>query len=88
MIVKNETHVIKRCFESLKNHIDYWVISDTGSTDGTQDYVREYFNEAGIPGDLIENQWEDFAHNRNLALDAAIGKSDYILFMDADDYIE
>lgn len=88
MIVKNEIHIIKRCFDSLKNNIDYWVISDTGSTDGTQDYIKEYFKEAGIPGDLIENQWEDFAHNRNLALDAAIGKADYILFMDADDYIE
>lgn len=87
MIVKNETHIIKRCFDSLRSHIDYWVISDTGSTDGTQNYIREYFKEAGIPGELIENQWEDFAHNRNLALQAAIGKADYILFMDADDYI-
>lgn len=88
MIVKNETHIIKRCFDSLKDHIDYWVISDTGSTDGTQTYIKKYFKEVGIPGELIENSWEDFSHNRNLALQAALGKADYILFMDADDYIE
>ncbi|PIE02247.1 MAG: glycosyl transferase family 2 [Thiothrix nivea] len=88
MIVKNEIHVIKRCFDSLKNHIDYWVISDTGSTDGTQEYIKSYFKEADIPGELFEDEWKDFAHNRNIALKAALEKSDYILFMDADDYIE
>ena len=36
MIVKNETRVLPRCFGSLAPYIDYWVISDTGSTDGTQ----------------------------------------------------
>lgn len=88
MIVKNETHIIKRCFDSLKDYIDYWVISDTGSTDGTQEYIRSYFKEVGIPGELVEHEWEDFSSNRNFALKAALGKSDYILFMDADDYIE
>lgn len=43
MIVKNEIHVLKRCFDSLLEHIDYWVISDTGSTDGTQDFIKSYF---------------------------------------------
>ena len=36
MIVKNESETITRCFDSVKDHIDYWVICDTGSTDGTQ----------------------------------------------------
>lgn len=30
---------------------------------------------------------EDFSHNRNLALEQAFNKSDYILIMDADDYL-
>ena len=37
MIVKNEQPVIRRCLASVKEMIDYWVIVDTGSTDGTQD---------------------------------------------------
>ncbi|WP_298610380.1 glycosyltransferase family 2 protein [uncultured Thiothrix sp.] len=87
MIVKNERHVIQRCFDSLREHIDYWVISDTGSTDGTQDFIREYFQQVQIPGELHEHAWKNFAYNRNLALEAAKHKADYILFMDADDYI-
>lgn len=87
MIVKNERHIIQRCFDSLKDYIDYWVISDTGSTDGTQAFIKDYFQQNNIDGELIENPWKDFAHNRNLALDAAKGKADYILFMDADDYM-
>ena len=33
MIVKNESRVIERCFNSLKDYVDGIVISDTGSKD-------------------------------------------------------
>ena len=42
MIVKNEAHVIERCLQSVKSIIDYWVIVDTGSTDGTQKIIKKY----------------------------------------------
>lgn len=87
MIVKNESRVITRCLDSVKGIIDYWVISDTGSTDGTQQIIRDYFDQQGIPGILLENEWKNFAYNRNIALDAALGKADYILIMDADDQV-
>ena len=41
MIVKNESQVIKKCLESVKDYIHYWVICDTGSTDGTQQIIKE-----------------------------------------------
>ncbi|QQZ29410.1 glycosyltransferase [Thiothrix subterranea] len=85
MIVKNESKVITRCLDSVKDKIDYWVISDTGSTDGTQQIIRDYFAQHNIDGILIENEWRDFAHNRNIALEHAKDKADYILIMDADD---
>lgn len=83
MIVKNESHVIRRCLETVKGLIDYWVIVDTGSTDGTQAIVREFLRE--IPGELHQRPWVNFGHNRNEALAFARGKADYILFIDADD---
>ena len=86
MIVKDEKGVISACLDSVKPIIDYWVIVDTGSTDGTQEYIKEYMKD--IPGELHERPWKNFAHNRNEALQLARGKSDYLLIMDADDYLE
>jgi glycosyltransferase involved in cell wall biosynthesis len=86
MIVKNESHVIRRCLACVKPIIDYWVIVDTGSTDETQKIIREFLN--GIPGELHERPWVHFAHNRNEALAYAKNKGDYLLFIDADDELK
>ena len=82
MIVKNEAHVIKRCLESHKSSIDYWVVADTGSSDGTQDVIRETM--AGIPGELHEVPWVDFGHNRTEVVELAKKHADYVLMNDAD----
>jgi tetratricopeptide (TPR) repeat protein len=87
MIVKNEGHVIKETLENLKQYIDYWVICDTGSTDGTQEIIQEYFKEINIPGELVCHEWENFGHNRTLAFKEAFNKSKYVLVFDADDII-
>jgi len=87
MIVKNETHIIQECFDSVYKHIDYWVIVDTGSTDGTQEFIKKYFAEKGIPGELHERPWLGFGHNRTEALDLCNGKADYAWMIDADDRI-
>lgn len=86
MIVKDEKEVICRCLESALPLIDYWVIVDTGSKDGTQDIIREYMKD--VPGELYERPWVNFEHNRNEALDLAKDKADYLLFIDADDRFE
>jgi glycosyltransferase involved in cell wall biosynthesis len=86
MIVKNEAHVIKRCLDSLKGFIDHWVIVDTGSSDGTQDVIREHLKE--LPGELFERPWVNFAHNRSEALLYARGKADYVFVIDADEVLE
>ncbi|ALC21604.1 UNVERIFIED_CONTAM: glycosyltransferase involved in cell wall biosynthesis [Streptomyces graminofaciens] len=82
MIVKNESGVIERCLASARGLIDTWVISDTGSTDGTQDLIRKALD--GIPGELHEEPWVNFGHNRSLNIRHARGKADYLLLLDAD----
>lgn len=90
MIVKNEAHVIERCLRSVLPMIDWWVVSDTGSTDGTQEIVRRVLGD--LPGALIERPWISFGHNRQEALDAAralpaAASDDYVLWIDADEVL-
>ena len=88
MIVKDETHIIESCLESMSQYIDYWVICDTGSTDGTQDMIKDFFEKKGIPGELHEVPWEGFGKSRTRALGLCDGKADYAWMIDADDYVE
>lgn len=88
MIVKNEAHVIRRCLDSVIRHIQTWVIVDTGSTDGTQQIIRDYFARAGIPGELHKRPWKNFGHNRSEALELARPKAHYTMFIDADEVFE
>jgi glycosyltransferase involved in cell wall biosynthesis len=83
MIVKNEAAVIRRCLDTVIPFIDRWSICDTGSTDGTQELIREAL--AGIPGRLHQDPWVDFGHNRSLALSKARGMADYHLLINADE---
>lgn len=85
MIVKDEKEVIERCLNSVKGIIDYWVIVDTGSKDGTQEIIKKTLKD--IPGKLYERPWVNFGHNRTEALGLAKGKGDYLLFIDADEQL-
>jgi tetratricopeptide (TPR) repeat protein len=82
MIVKDEVGVIGRCLRSVRGLIDCWVICDTGSSDGTQEFVRGSLE--GIPAELHQRPWVDFGHNRSQLMDLARGKADYLLLLDAD----
>lgn len=90
MIVKNETKVLPRLFNSLKDQIDYYVISDTGSTDDTPELIRNLGKIYQIPGKVYHHKWENFGHNRQLALEAAMkdSPSDFALFVDADEELQ
>ncbi len=86
MIVKNEAPVIGRCLASVRPFVHAWAIADTGSSDGTQDLVRQAMD--GLPGELIERPWVDFSTNRNEALALARKHGDFALIIDADEVIE
>jgi glycosyltransferase involved in cell wall biosynthesis len=88
MIVKNESKVIERCFNSMKRLVNYWVICDTGSTDGTQDIIKKYWEKEGVKGELYEHEWKNFGHNRSLLMKLVKGKADYIVTLDADEIFQ
>lgn len=88
MIVKNEEHVITRALDSVKSHIDSYVICDTGSTDRTKELIAESL--AAIPGTIEDRPWQNFGVNRTEGLEMARKRadSDYILILDADDIFD
>jgi glycosyltransferase involved in cell wall biosynthesis len=88
MIVKNESEVIRRCIESVKDYINYWVICDTGSTDDTKKIIQETMDEFGIKGELHDSEWIDYGTNRTESLKLSFGKGDYRLIIDADDFLD
>ncbi|MCF9047238.1 glycosyltransferase [Acinetobacter nectaris] len=87
MIVKNEADIIVETLDNIRSsiEIDYVVICDTGSSDGTQDKITNYLKTHHIQGEVHEHTWKDFAYNRNLALSLCDGKADYVIVFDADD---
>lgn len=89
MIVRNESSRILRALGSVVDHIDCWIICDTGSTDGTPEIITDFFKLHNIPGKLVTAPFVDFSQARNAALSAAQQTGhefpfDYILLMDAD----
>jgi tetratricopeptide (TPR) repeat protein len=88
MIVKNESLIIKRLFDSVVSIIDSYCICDTGSTDNTIEIIEEYFKGKGIPGKIVKEPFKNFCYNRNFSLQACLGLSDYVILLDADMILE
>jgi glycosyltransferase involved in cell wall biosynthesis len=87
IIVKNEAKVIERMLNTVWPILDYYCVVDTGSTDGTQEIVRNFFNDKGIPGEVIDHEWKNFEDARNTALNAVKGKCDFGFWIDADEQL-
>ncbi len=90
-MVKNESSSIIRMLESCYRYVDYWVIQDNGSTDGTQDLIRNFMDEKQIPGHLYSTEWRNFEWNRNHAFESLQiidHGCDWVLRMDADEVLE
>ena len=87
MIVKNERSNLERALAAVAPYLAAWVIADTGSTDGTQAFIRDFFAAAGIPGELHQIEFQNFGQARNDALELARHSTlpfDYLLLQDAD----
>ena len=85
MIVRDESKIITRLFDSIISIIDSYCICDTGSEDNTIEIIKTYFEEKNISGRIFEHPFKNFGYNRTYAFkEAQKIDSTYILLLDAD----
>jgi hypothetical protein len=92
MIVKDESDIITRAFESLKNIFTSYYIMDTGSTDNTIEVIKDWMEKNDKKGDMCINTWKNFGYNKSLLLKNAyehinpiISKAENWVWLDADE---
>ena len=87
MIVRDESPIITRALNSLKNIFDSYIISDTGSTDDTIDVINTWMINNNKTGEIVLNEWKNFGYNKSLLWKYAYenSKSKYFIFLDADE---
>lgn len=85
---KDEDHCIGKTLNAVKDYVDYVVVADNGSTDKTFDIVRSFFKETGLPGSWHVDEWFGFDKNKTLMMSYVKNKTDYVIHLDADDFLE
>lgn len=93
IIAKNEAHNVGPLFQSVKGCVDEIIFVDTGSTDGTLDFIEKINREIdeknpvwdGLPKIQVSHfEWvNDFSKARQFGMDQCT--CDYMLWLDCDD---
>lgn len=86
MAVKNNAATIERCVHSIRGRIDCWLIADTGSTDSTVGLLGSAL--ADIPGEILSLPARTVSEAREQLLASAVGRADYLLWLEPDETIE
>jgi len=90
---KNEASVIERMLESCLPYIDYYVLQNNGSTDGSDEIVKNFLTKNNLSGELynVEEGWIGFGWNRDHLIQYCQNTDhgcDWILKMDCDEVLE
>lgn len=78
ILTYNEERNIRNCLESIKDLDDILVV-DSGSTDQTCTYAKEYGAR------ILTRPFDNYANQRNFGLDEGNLKNDWVLHLDADE---
>ena len=90
---KNESRVLRRMLDSCKPYVDYYVMQNNGSTDGSDEIARQFLSENNLQGEIYEVKegWVGFGWNRDHLMQHCQKLDhgcDWILKMDCDEVLE
>jgi hypothetical protein len=89
-IVYNQSSTILKMLESCYQYIDYWIIQDGVSTDGTKEIIMDFFNSKNIPGFLYGIELGDYHKAKSHLISMCYNYShgcDWILEMNPDEIL-
>ena len=90
---KNESKSIERMLNSCLPYVDYYVLQNNGSTDGSDEIVKEFLIKNNLSGTLydVEEGWVGFGWNRDHLIQTCQQIDhgcDWILKMDCDEVLK
>jgi glycosyltransferase involved in cell wall biosynthesis len=91
---KNEARGLPSMLESCKPHVDYYVMQNNGSTDGSDEIAKNFLKENNLPGVVydVEEGWVGFGWNRDHLIQYCQEQvdhgCDWILKMDCDEILQ
>jgi glycosyltransferase involved in cell wall biosynthesis len=90
---KNEAKVIERMLNSCLGNVDYYVMQNNGSTDGSDEIAKKFLIDHKLSGEIydIEEGWVGFGYNRDHLIrycQSTDHGCDWILKMDCDEVLE
>lgn len=90
---KNEAKVLKRMLDSCLPHVDFYVMQNNGSTDGSDEIAKNFLLENKLSGVVyeVEEGWKGFGWNRDHLIQYCQSVDhgcDWILKMDCDEVLE
>lgn len=91
---KNEAPVLRRMLDSCLPYVDYYVMQNNGSTDGSDQIAKDFLEQNGLNGEVYfcEEGWKGFGWNRDHLIrycqENVDHGCDWILKMDCDEILE
>lgn len=83
VLAGNEEIHMKRCLDRITPYAKEVFVIDCFSTDKTVDIARQYENVT-----VLQNKWVNYATQFNWALEHAPIKTEWVLKLDADEYLD
>jgi len=80
IMAKETPEKLRRAIDSVKHLVDYCVLMVA-----PEDPLR-YF-DLGMPGEVQTFPWRNYGYNRTELFNASRGRADYVVMLDADDYL-